>query len=135
MSKMYLKANHLYLSITNNKDNIHVLQYIGEKFVGKHTFPVFRDILDEKGEELYCMSALIAYTEKRFKTLSKLSYDEVMELFYQREFPYQYEFNKEGDKNKDQTYIDPIVNFEKYSSKAREIIISMGEEVDYYVEN
>ena len=81
------------------------------------------------------MSALIAYTEKRFKTLSKLSFDEVMELFYQREFPYQYEFNKEGDKNKDQTYIDPNVNFEKYSSKAREIIISMGEEFDYYVEN
>lgn len=135
MSKMYLKPNHLYLSITNNKDNIHVLQYVGKKMVGKHEFSVFHDILDETKQELYCMSALIAYTEKRFKTMSKLSFDEVMELFYQREFPYQYEFDKAGDVNKDETYIDPLENFEKYSVKAREMIISMGEQADYYVKD
>ena len=131
MSKMHLIKNNLYINITNNKDNITVLQYLYDEPVGKHTFSVFRDIVT--GEECTSLSAKTAYTEKKFKTLSKLSFDEAMELFYSREFPYQYEFDKEGDKGKDATYIPPMENFKIYSEKAREVIIELGLEEDYYI--
>lgn len=129
----YLEVNALYLNITNNKDNISVLQFVRYETMGNNEYAIFRDILD--GQEYLSLSTKIAYTEKKFRTLSKLTFDEVVELFYSREFPYEYEFDKQGDKDKDNIYIDPIENFNIYSKKAREIIIAMGKEKDYYIKD
>lgn len=117
MSRFYFQKGHLYIVISNNRENLAVMEFMCKELIGNSEMVIMRDIIT--GEEGFCMASLIAYTEKRFKTLSKLTHDEVIELFYQREFEYEYVDNEHTVKF---DYIDPMENFKLYSKKAKEFI-------------
>lgn len=114
MSRFYYQKDHLYIVISNNRENLSVMQFMRKELVGKTEINILRDIIDDK--EGYCLATAIAYTEKRFKTLSKLTHDEIIELFYQREFAYEYEDNEYTTRY---PYIDPMENFKLYSEKVK----------------
>ena len=102
--KPFLQVGSLYICYTNNKDNITVGKYLGEKEFdhNRFTLSIFEDVVTK--DEYLHMVGILYYTEKRLRAMSSLHYTDLIELFFHKDGPYEMaeQINEE--------YVDPITN-------------------------
>lgn len=109
---MFLEVGELYILIGNEKSNLSLARFVGYQQFNENSndMEIFEDIITK--EKTFALCAKLRYTDVRFKALSKLTFTEVIELTYYREFEYTWSSACTTDFN----YIDPMLNYEKYTN-------------------
>lgn len=108
---MFLEVGELYILMGNEKSNLSLARFVGYQQFNENSndMEIFEDIITK--EKTFALCAKLRYTDVRFKALSKLTFTEVIELTYYREFEYTWSSACTTDFN----YIDPMLNYDKYT--------------------